>query len=193
MEFRVFGDKMEKFYRQNHFKRGGSAGGDFSGKVIRQIISHKSLAKLSQLLGPEGDVYVKYLAALRELYRVCAQKQLKEDYEIEVRNFKDAFEEIHSACGLSETTKVHILSCHVDEFLASHGHTMSHLSDEPIETQHGRLRFFERKHNYVCRRNLLSKYKSIRSKASFDTFNTKHRMYKANAKLKNLKRKNYFD
>ena len=36
-------------------------------------------------------------------------------------------------------------------------------------------------------------YKSTRSKASFDTFNTKHRMYKANAKLTNLKRKNYFD
>ena len=49
---------------------------------------------------------MKYLASLRELYRVCAQKQFKESYEVEVRNFKDAFEEIHNACGLSETPKV---------------------------------------------------------------------------------------
>ena len=57
----------------------------------------------------------------------------------------------------------------------------SFISDEPIEIQYGGLRVFECKHTYVCRRNSLSKYKSIRSKASFDT---KHRMFKVEAMLK---------
>ena len=88
--------------------------------------------------------------------------------------------------------KVHLLSYHIPEFLAKHEHTLAHLSDEPCETVHGRLRFFERKHNYRCRRNPLSKYKSIRSKTSMDTWNTKYRNVRVNAK-KDRKRKNYFE
>ena len=105
MKFK-FGNLMEKFYTDNHFHSGGSPGGQFCGKVIRQIISHKSLAKLSLLLGSAGDVYVKYLASFRELYRICVQKKFREDFEVVVTTFKHAFEEMHKACGLSETPKV---------------------------------------------------------------------------------------
>ena len=50
---------------------------------------------------------------------------------------------------------------------------MAHLSDEPIETLHGKLRFFKRKSNYICRKNLVGRYKGIRTKASLDMWNTK--------------------
>ena len=47
------------------------------------------------------------------------------------------------------------------------------IKDEPIESCHGKLRFFERKSNHICRKNLVGRYKGIRTRASFNTFNAK--------------------
>ena len=101
---------------------------------------------------------------------------------------------VHQECDLSETLKVHVLSCHIREFLGFHGHTLAHLSDEPIETLHGKLRFFERKSNYICRKNLVGRYKGIRTKASLDMWNTKKRGVNPSTMLKKkrmIRRKKY--
>ena len=37
------------------------------------------------------------------------------------------------------------------------------LSDKPIESCHGKLRFFERKSNHICRKNLVGRYKGLPS------------------------------
>ena len=64
----------------------------------------------------------------------------KSYFEEKVENFKTAFDAIHSLTSgsVGDTLKVHVLSCHCHEFVATHGHTMAHLSDEPIETLQGK-------------------------------------------------------
>ena len=102
------------------------------------------------------------------------ENHLDEDntYEEKIRKFQQSFEAVHTRFNLSETPKVHVLYSHVKDYISKCGHTMAMFLDEPIETCHGRLRFMERRHNYRCR-SLVGKYKSQRSKASFDMWNRK--------------------
>ena len=169
-----FGRRMFKFYDDCSYVKGNTTGGQFTGKVLRKIISPNSLSLLHTYLGDTADLYINYLHSLRELYVVCTQSHMDEDYSYEekVRKFQQSFDAVHMRFGLSETPKVHVLYSHVKDFISKCGHTMAMFSDEPIETCHGRLRFMERRHNYRCR-SLVGKYKSQRSKASFDMWNRK--------------------
>ena len=57
------------------------------------------------------------------------QATCQESFEEKVENFKTAFDAIHSLTSgsVSDTLKVHMLSCHCHEFVGTHGHTMAHL------------------------------------------------------------------
>ena len=169
-----FGAPMFQFYHDKSYVKGNTTGGEFTGKVLRKIISPTSLSLLSTYLGDTAGPYIQYLDSLREIYIVCAKKHLDDDYSYEqkVTRFQQSFDEVHRLFNLSETTKVHILYSHVQEFLSLHGHTMAMFSVEPIETCHGQLRFMERRHNLRCN-TLVGKYKGQRSKASFDLWNLK--------------------
>ena len=165
------------------------------------MISPENLQIMSLYLNEvdNADVYIQYLASIREVYSACVQRELQESFEDKVDNFKKAFDAIHTLTSgsVSDTLKVHVLSCHCHEFVAAHGHTLAHLSDEPIETLHGKLRFFERKSNYRCRKNLIGRYKRIRTKAAMDTWNVKSwtKPLSAKAKEKRLnkrKKSRYF-
>ena len=92
----------------------------------------------------------------------------------------------HKTFLCDKCNKVHVLYTHVKDFISKCGHTMAMFSDEPIETCHGRLRFMERRHNYRCR-SLVGKYKSQRSKASFDMWNRKN-LYSIDKKKWKIKR-----
>ena len=74
MEFGIFGDAMTEFFEENHLVRGNTPGGKFTGKVLREIMSPEKLEILSGKLGARGNIYIKFLAALRELYSHCARK-----------------------------------------------------------------------------------------------------------------------
>ena len=112
---------------------------------------------------------------------VCSQilmsleNHMDEDntYEEKIRKFQQSFEAVHTRFNLSETPMVHVFYSHVKDYISKCGHTMAMFSDEPIETSHGRLRFMERRHNFRCR-SLVRKYKSQRSKSSFDMWNMKN-------------------
>ena len=178
MESSKFGESMTQFYAE--------------------IISPHSLELLSMYLGDKGNVYIKFLSSIRELYSACVRSDLKDDFNERVQNFKDAFEAAHHEYILSETMNVGVLSCHIREFLCFHGHTLAHLADEPIETLHGKFRFFERKSNYLCRKNLVGRYKCIRTNASLDTWNMKKwghstSTMKKKKRSKMRKRNRYFE
>ena len=177
MEYETIGDPMSRFYEDNNFRKGGTPGGSFVGKQLRAMISPENLDILSLYLTEvdNADVYIQYLASIREVYSACVQRELQESFEDKVDNFKKAFDAIHTLTSgsVSDTLKVHVLSCHCHEFVAAHGHTLAHLSDEPIETLHGKLKFFERKSSYRCRKNLIGKYKRSRTKACMDSWNVK--------------------
>ena len=110
MECQVFGDVMLEFYQENHFVSGGTPGGQFTGRVLREIMSPEKLQLLSQKLGDSGDIYIQYLASMRELYSHCIQKRFNNGSYVEkAAVFKECFERVHNHCGLSETVKVYLL------------------------------------------------------------------------------------
>ena len=85
---------MQMFYQSNNFKKGGGPGGDFTGKVIRQMISEDNLAELERLLGEEqGAVWIRYLSAIREIHKVLVKENLDDSYEDKVEEFQDSFNE----------------------------------------------------------------------------------------------------
>ena len=45
---------MQDFYKFNSYKKGNTTGGDFTGKVLREIISPASLEQLGLMLGEQG-------------------------------------------------------------------------------------------------------------------------------------------
>ena len=116
---------------------------------------------------------------------LSSENHLDEDntYEEKIRKFQQSFEAVHTRFNLSET---HVFYSHVKDYISKCGHTLAMFSDEPIETSHGRLRFMERRHNFRCR-SLVRKYKSQRSKASFDMWNRKN-LYSIDKKKWKIKR-----
>ena len=198
MEYLTFGDSVTQFLESNGMKRGGMAGGKYNGKVLRKLMSPEMLDKLGQHLGDEAKIYTDYLHTLREFYSILVDKTLYLElaYEKE-RKYRECFQVLHEACGLSETLKQHVLMHHCVEYLELTGHTFKHYSDEIVETTHGKLRYFEKKHNYNWK-SFVGKYKSSRSKGSFDLWNAKHAKINVNPKdigkkLRNRKRLRYFE
>ena len=92
---------------------------------------------------------------------------MEEAEDIFIISIKDRSKETLGACRTNKgTTVISITKPKETESFVC-------LSDKPIESCHGKLRFFERKSNHICRKNLVGRYKDIRTKASFNTFNAK--------------------
>ena len=92
MEKVVFEDPVTDFLNDYGFHRGNMIGGQFTGKVIREIISPRKLKILSDYLGSGATIYVEYLHSLRELYSIVVDKRLHLDLASEkVDNFKKCF------------------------------------------------------------------------------------------------------
>ena len=117
-----FPEQMTQFFEDFSFRKGGGPGNDFTGKTISEMIKEEKLVLLGQSLGEDGDIFIRYLAAIREMMAVCNQEQLTDySYEEKAEEFRDAFEELQETYGLAETIKVHILGHHVPDYLARTG------------------------------------------------------------------------
>ena len=86
-------------YNNNEDQEGyeDNDGNQFTGKILRQIISPHSLALLSIYVGRQADAYIRYLDSIRELYVVCVKNDLDEDYSYEEKmmNLQEAFEVVN--------------------------------------------------------------------------------------------------
>ena len=104
----IFPDQMNAFYEDFRFEKGDCAGKKFVGVTLTQIMAEDKLATLSLMLGPPVDVFIDYLAALRELLVECNKEVVSEEevYMGKAATFRLAFEAMHEAYGLSETVKV---------------------------------------------------------------------------------------
>ena len=104
----IFPDQMKDFYEDNKFAKGDSAGKKFLGVTLTEIMSDEKLTILSLMLGPPGDLFVEYLAALRELLVECNKEEVSEEeiYMGKVESYRQEFEAMHNAHVHSETFKV---------------------------------------------------------------------------------------
>ena len=62
------------------------------------------------MLGSPGAIFIDYLTALRELLVECNKEEVSEEEEYmgKAENYRQAFEALHEAYGLSETIKVQL-------------------------------------------------------------------------------------
>ena len=170
---------LQMFYESNSFKKGGGPGGDFTGKVLRQMISEESLAELERLLGEEqGAVWIRYLAAIREIHKVLVKENLDDSYEDKVQEFQDSFNDCNEEWGLHETLKVHILAHHVSDFLALEGITCWSTNDELVESCHALLERRMLRHGLKNTKNLTGTFKRKESLMSLNISNAKNKRYK---------------
>ena len=87
---------------------------------------------------------------------------------------------------------------HCYEFMEITGHTLAYNSDEVIETTHGRLRHFEKVHNFTNKRTVSGKSKSISNRSSFNYWNATHAKLNPNngriqKKLRKRRQVRYFE
>ena len=75
----IFPAQMVNFYADNGFEKGDSAGKKFLGVTLSQIMAEDKLTILSLMLGPQGAVFIDYLAALRELLAECNKEEISEE------------------------------------------------------------------------------------------------------------------
>ena len=106
----LFPDQMKAFYEDYRFEKGDCAGKKFLGVTLSQIMADDKLATLSLMLGSPGAILIDYLTALRELLVECNKEEVSEEEEYmgKAENYRQAFEALHEAYGLSETIKAQL-------------------------------------------------------------------------------------
>ena len=105
MERDIFFESVTRFFTANGFERGGMAGGQFHGKMLRRMLEPTMLQKFSSYIGSNGDIFINYLNSIRELYSVIVKKEFDlEDAWEKVEQFKKCFQKVH-VYGVSETLK----------------------------------------------------------------------------------------
>ena len=72
-----FPEVLAQFYEDNGFRKGAGAGGGFVGKTLSEMMRAEKLELLKLMLGEEnGQIWVDYLASIRELLTVCNSQEL---------------------------------------------------------------------------------------------------------------------
>ena len=88
--------------------------------------------------------------------------------------FNNAFEACHEEWGLKETLKVHILQCHIDEYLEMSGKTCWSSNDECVEAVHQLLERRNLRHWLKKTKNLIGSCKRKYSAMSMNLFQAKN-------------------
>ena len=76
---------MKYFYTENKMtKKGQGIRDTFNGPSIKEILEEGMINKLEAILPPSNDVAVamSYLRNLREIHRVCLEKDIDPDYQL---------------------------------------------------------------------------------------------------------------
>ena len=169
---------MEMFYESRNQSRGGGPGGkDFVGHKLRDMISTESLEELALMLGPNGSSWIEYLESLREVYKVAVKHELDTSFQDKIDRFKEAFNVVNDLWGLSETPKVHIVSCHLGEFLSFANETLWTCSDENLEGCHQLVKRRGIRHNTKSKTATGSHKRKLASR-ELNIFNCKNKRFK---------------
>ena len=129
------------------------------------------------MLGEEqGAVWIRYLAAIREMHKVLVKENLDDSYEDKVQEFQESFNGCNEEWGIHE--KVHILSHHVSDFLNLEGITCWSTNDELVESCHALLERRMLRHGFKNSKNLIGAHKQKKSLQSLNLSNAKNKRYK---------------
>ena len=101
-----FPSQMEHFYKEWNITKGGMPGGDFNGPACNDILKTATLAELASLLGPSGDIWIRYLHSIREVNSRLAMRELSTATFDACKEFSDCFEVCEAVeNGVTETLK----------------------------------------------------------------------------------------
>ena len=147
------------------------------GHKLRDMISTESLEELALMLGPNGSSWIEYVESLREVYKVAVKHELDTSFQDKIDRFKEKFNVVNDLWGLSETPKVHIVSCHLGEFLSFANETLRTCSDENLEGCHQLVKRRGIRHNTKSKTATGSHKRKLSSRES-NIFNCKNKRFK---------------
>ena len=130
------------------------------------------LNKLEAILPPSCDVAINYLRNLREIHRVCLEKQIDPDYQLIIDDFERNFDFLYDNFELNMTMKVHVILHHFSQYFALTNTTMRETNGEFVETQHSSLRIHEESHGFKVVRKLGTPSHLQKAKRSLVSFNS---------------------
>ena len=132
------------------------------------------LNKLEATLPPSEviDIVINYFRNLREIHKVCLEKELDYDYQLILDENERNFDYLYDNFGLNETMKVHVIKDHFSQYFELTNKTMRDTNGEFVETLHSSLRIHEESHGYKVVRKLGTPNHLKKAKRSLVSFNS---------------------
>ena len=155
--------QLPRIYEWYGLKKGGMSGGEFNGPNLKNLLKPFMLTELERHLGEDSKPWLEYLDSIRELHKMCVQKEMPDvaTYELIVGDFIECFEVVY-LLGCPETLKVHVASCHILEFLKENQETLHDYLDEGVEAMHQLWMRREFRHKFKMTKDLTCDLKKKR-------------------------------
>ena len=108
-------------------------GNTFEGNECNRLL--KNLDMLRNMLPPHLISYYECFLAFRDAMHACLGYSIDPDFKEKVSKF----EQTYMALDISVTTKVHIMTRHVPEYLEKHCKPLGHFSEQVVEQCHAKF------------------------------------------------------
>lgn len=154
-------EEMSLFYskQQNTFSE-QAIGGSLTGPDVRHLYSDEVAKDLRDELNNIedkenlGDDVFSFLKAVEAVWILSNAKELNPEYQQIIDEFERCLRRLYDRIRMPCTPKSHVVIQHFKEYFSLHNRTMWLTSDEPIETNHSKMRKFEERHGYHTRQRL---------------------------------------
>ena len=108
---------------------------DFNGNDSRKLIKNTQLLRNMVTTRRESKVVGPFIATFDELdnlIKSCFGQTLDQNFQFQIAKFKAAFLELN----LSISTKLHVIFCHLEEYIVKTGRSLSLDSEQALESCH---------------------------------------------------------
>ena len=164
---------MEFWYKKHNVNKSHKgAGGKLQGPDVKLLLQERNLNELEQGLPSNAEHFISYLRSLRELHRICLDKELDTDFALVLNDYETNFDYLYTHFGLNMTLKCHVILHHYEFYFLSTGKTFRDTNGEFVETVHSSLRIHEESHGYKVVKQIGSPGHLKKSQQSITSFNS---------------------
>ena len=125
---------FKQILETNFITKEGYHGGELEGGQCDKVF--KKLDKLEALLPDEHKSIVDALEAIHQVNKAVSGKVLAANWKETLDTFAEKIMFLHGKYSLSITPKMHILLCHVEEYINLTGKLLGYVSDQTVEMCH---------------------------------------------------------
>jgi hypothetical protein len=111
--------------------------GNYEGPSIRKIFRHLEELKPHLMGSPEGELYYATFAAFHDVAKALFRSaDLQPDWREKLHGLRSLIHQLHTSCGLPLTPKLHILTVHIEQWVALHHRSLGREGEQGGEAIH---------------------------------------------------------